>query len=173
LLPLLIGMTGDMPASEFDLAAGFSEDLDSEPADERVYRVALQLYEPAGVSDVAERAACAPDTARRHLNRLADIGVVEAVSESPPRMPETSRTSSDSSETVWRAFDILPALKREDSPVGVRLCRFPGGNLRVRTLFVGTFLRVWYLRPFVVVPLEPYRPCHRPYCFYVPSEERL
>ena len=34
--------------------------------------------------------------------------------------------------------DILPALKREDSTVGVRLRRFPGGNLRVCMLLVGT-----------------------------------
>ena len=76
-------MTVDGPAGAFDLAEGFSTDIESEPADERVYRVALQLYDPAGVSAVAERASCAPDTARRHLERLADIGVVEVVSESP------------------------------------------------------------------------------------------
>jgi len=78
-----MGMPADRPPEEFDLAAGFETDLESEPADERVYRVSLQLYDPAGVSAVAKRASCAPDTARRHLKRLADIGVVEAVSESP------------------------------------------------------------------------------------------
>ena len=76
-------MPADEPGAEFELGEGFSADLDAEPADERVYRVALQLYDPAGVSEIAERAACAPDTARRHLRRLADIGVVERVSESP------------------------------------------------------------------------------------------
>ena len=76
-------MTYDDPAGAFDLAEGFGADLESEPADERVYRVALQLYDPAGVSAIAERASCAPDTARRHLERLADIGVVDLVSESP------------------------------------------------------------------------------------------
>lgn len=76
-------MTPDTPPSEFDVAGGFSKDLASAPADERVYRVALQLYDPAGVSGIAERADCAPDTARRHLRRLADIGVIEAVSETP------------------------------------------------------------------------------------------
>ncbi|SIR94295.1 hypothetical protein [Natronorubrum thiooxidans] len=35
-------------------------------------------------------------------------------------------------------IDILRALKREDSTVGVRLRRFPGGNLRVCMLLVGT-----------------------------------
>lgn len=76
-------MSSEEPPSGFDLTAGFSEDLTSAPADERVYRVALQLYEPAGVSDIAERASCAPDTARRHLGRLADIGVISSASETP------------------------------------------------------------------------------------------
>jgi predicted ArsR family transcriptional regulator len=71
------------PTSKFDLAGKFETKLGSEPADERVYRVALQLYEPARVAAIAERANCAPDTARRHLERLVDIGVLERVAENP------------------------------------------------------------------------------------------
>jgi putative transposase len=44
-------------------------------------------------------------------------------------------------QSEYRSFtyiDILPPLKGRDSPVDVRLCRFPGGNLRVHALFVGT-----------------------------------
>ncbi|WP_432508284.1 DUF7342 family protein [Halorubrum ezzemoulense] len=67
----------------FALAEGFHDDVDSAPSDERVYRVALGLYDPAGVTVVAEHASCAPDTARRYLKRLENIGVVEAVSETP------------------------------------------------------------------------------------------
>lgn len=76
-------MTSEGLPNDFGLASGFSEELASAPADERVYRVALQLYEPAGVSEIADRASCAPDTARRHLKRLADIGVISSVSETP------------------------------------------------------------------------------------------
>lgn len=74
-----------MPESppEFDLASEFAADLDNAPADERVYRVALGLYEPARVSEVAARADCAPDTARRHLERLADMGVLDRVAGEP------------------------------------------------------------------------------------------
>jgi predicted ArsR family transcriptional regulator len=72
----------DLP-SEFDLATGFASALDSEPADERVYRVALQLYEPTRVAAIAERADCAPDTARRHLARLVDIGVLKQIADAP------------------------------------------------------------------------------------------
>lgn len=71
------------PPGEFDLADEFGADLAAEPADERVYRVALQLYEPTRVAAVAERADCADDTARRHLERFAEIGVVERVGDDP------------------------------------------------------------------------------------------
>jgi predicted ArsR family transcriptional regulator len=67
----------------FDVAEGFDESMSDAPADERVYRVALQLYEPARTADIAERAACAPDTARRHLQRLAELGVIERVTDDP------------------------------------------------------------------------------------------
>lgn len=101
-------MTVDDPSSEFGLAEGFGADLDAEPADERVYRVALQLYEPAGVSAIAERASCAPDTARRHLKRLADIGVVERVSESPLTYVRNE------SYFEWRLRNRLEALSRDE-----------------------------------------------------------
>lgn len=69
--------------SSFGLADAFDNAMSDAPADERVYRVALQLYEPARTADVAERASCAPDTARRHLQRLAELGVIERVTEKP------------------------------------------------------------------------------------------
>ena len=101
-------MSSDGSDREFGLAEGFSGDLDDEPADERVYRVALQLYEPASVSAIAERASCAPDTARRHLKRLADIGVVERVSESPLTF------ARNESYFEWRLRNRLEALSRDE-----------------------------------------------------------
>jgi predicted ArsR family transcriptional regulator len=65
------------------LAEGFEAALADAPADERVYRVALELYEPTRVATVADRADCAPDTARRHLERLAHVGVLDRVTEAP------------------------------------------------------------------------------------------
>ncbi|RAW44736.1 ArsR family transcriptional regulator [Halorubrum sp. 48-1-W] len=101
-------MTVDDPAGTFGLAEGFGADLESEPADERVYRVALQLYDPTGVSAIAERASCAPDTARRHLERLADIGVVEPVSESPLTYVRNE------SYFEWRLRNRLEGLSRDE-----------------------------------------------------------
>ena len=68
---------------ESSLADEFGDELDAKPADDRVYRVALQLTEPARVATVADRADCATDTARRHLRRLVDIGVLNRRTESP------------------------------------------------------------------------------------------
>lgn len=82
----------------------FASELESKPADERVYRVALQLYEPTRVSAVAKRADCSTDTARRHLKRLADIGVVERTSDSP------NTFSRNESYFEWRKRDRLARL---------------------------------------------------------------
>ena len=115
-------MTAEGPPIDSDLASGFAEELTSAPADERVYRVALQLYEPAGVSEVAERASCAPDTARRHLARLAEIGVISSASETPITYERNesyfewrlrSRLSSLSSTELRDKLADLTARERE------------------------------------------------------------
>jgi predicted ArsR family transcriptional regulator len=56
------------PPSDFSEDLG--ERLDNAPADERVYRTALELYTPTRVVEVAERADCSKNSARRHLDDL-------------------------------------------------------------------------------------------------------
>ena len=90
------------------IAEGFASEIDSKPADERVYRVALQLYEPTRVSAVAERATCSTDTARRHLGRLADIGVVERVSDDPDMF------ARNESYFEWRKRERFSELSEAD-----------------------------------------------------------
>ena len=90
------------------LAEGFASEIDSKPADERVYRVALQLYEPTRVSAVAERATCSTDTVRRHLGRLADIGVVDRISDDPDTF------SRNESYFEWRERERLSDLSEAD-----------------------------------------------------------
>jgi predicted ArsR family transcriptional regulator len=68
---------------EFGITESYEAELADAPADERVYRIALQLHEPARVAAVADRADCASDTARRHCERLAEIGVLKRVSDDP------------------------------------------------------------------------------------------
>lgn len=78
-------MTAESPRGppEDDFAGGLRERLDAAPADERVYRVALELTKPARVSEVATRADCSKNAARQHLNRLTEIGVLTKVTANP------------------------------------------------------------------------------------------
>lgn len=50
---------------------------------ERIYVVALQLYEPTRVREVADRADVSKETAREYLQWFAEIGIVEQANESP------------------------------------------------------------------------------------------
>lgn len=68
---------------EFEIAESFEDELADKPADERVYRIALQLHDPGQIAEIADRADCAPDTARRHCERLAEIGVLNRTSDQP------------------------------------------------------------------------------------------
>lgn len=53
---------------------------------DRIYDVVLGLGDPTAYTDVADLADCSPNAAKKHLERLADIGVVRADRESrPPR----------------------------------------------------------------------------------------
>ncbi|MFA1612273.1 DUF7342 family protein [Halobellus rubicundus] len=92
---------------EFGIAESFEDELAAAPADERVYRIALQLHEPARISEIADRADCASDTARRHCERLAEIGVLDSVGDEPV----TYRRNEAYFE--WRRRDRLTELSSE------------------------------------------------------------
>lgn len=51
---------------------------------ERIYETALTLREPATVTEVADRAHCTSESARRYLVWFADIGIVEPVGDGQP-----------------------------------------------------------------------------------------
>lgn len=68
---------------ESDFSESLSSRLRDAPAEERVYWVALGLTEPTSVADVAERARCSKNTARRHLKRFTEIGILIRVTENP------------------------------------------------------------------------------------------
>ncbi|WP_425499046.1 DUF7342 family protein [Natronosalvus amylolyticus] len=90
----------------------FSEELDdrlrSAPTDERVYRVALELYEPTRVSEIASRAECSKNAARRHLNRLTDIGLLTRVMNNPEAFERNE------SYFEWRRLNRLAQLSEEE-----------------------------------------------------------
>lgn len=98
-------MTGDSTGPpKSSLADEFGSTLADQPADERVYRVAVQLAEPTRVGPIAERADCAADTARRHLRRLVDIGVLQQDSSNPDAF------SRNESYFEWRKRNELAQL---------------------------------------------------------------
>ncbi len=68
-----------------DFSTSFRERLDNAPVEDRLYRVALELTEPMRVSEIATRAKCAPDTARRYLTLFVKIGVLNSVGDDPVR----------------------------------------------------------------------------------------
>ncbi|MFC4360305.1 helix-turn-helix domain-containing protein [Halobium salinum] len=94
------------PTSDF--SEGLAERLQDAPADERVYRIALELHEPTRVTDVAERADCSKNAARRHLRRLVDIGLLTRVTDNP----ETFRRNESYFE--WRRLNRLSELSNEE-----------------------------------------------------------
>ena len=51
---------------------------------DRVYDVLLWTTSPAPHTEIAERADCAPNTAKKHLDRLAEMGIARADSEGRP-----------------------------------------------------------------------------------------
>lgn len=50
----------------------------------RVYDVALGVTTPTAYTDIAGIADCSPNTAKKHLDRLAEMGIVRADRESRP-----------------------------------------------------------------------------------------
>lgn len=89
---------------ESDFSEDLAERIRSAPTDERVYRIALELHEPTPVSEVATRADCSKNAARRHLKRLGEIGLLTRVMENP----ETFKRNESYFE--WRRLSRLSEL---------------------------------------------------------------
>lgn len=73
---------------EFDPAPETDEprvrwDGDADTFD-RIYDVVLGITEPTSYKETAELANCSPNAAKKHLDRLAEMGVVRADTESRP-----------------------------------------------------------------------------------------
>ncbi|AEN07592.1 hypothetical protein Halar_0336 (plasmid) [halophilic archaeon DL31] len=54
----------------------------------RVYDVVLGITSPTPYSDIAELANCAPNTAKKHLERLGEMGIVHGDPDSRPAQYE-------------------------------------------------------------------------------------
>jgi predicted ArsR family transcriptional regulator len=86
----------------------WDETLQSASTYDRIYRVALQLYEPTRVTEVKERADCSKNAARTHLKRLADIGVLIRDTTNPDTF------SRNQSYFRWRRKNRLEQLSEQE-----------------------------------------------------------
>lgn len=68
---------------ELTFIESWESSVDSRSTKERVYDVATTLTDPTRVAAVAERAGCSKGGARTNLEWLAELGVVEKVTEDP------------------------------------------------------------------------------------------
>jgi len=71
--------------SDSSIADEREEWHDSQDTRDRIRSVATGLQEPATVATVADRAGCSANAARKHLNALADLGIVQRVEDNRSR----------------------------------------------------------------------------------------
>ncbi|MFH5801644.1 helix-turn-helix domain-containing protein [Haladaptatus sp. CMAA 1911] len=93
---------------ETDFATEFADRLEDAPADEQVYRIALELSDPTRVTEIADRADCSANAARRHLKRLAEIGLLTRVTENPATFKRNEAYFE------WRRLNRLAELSEQE-----------------------------------------------------------
>lgn len=71
------------PPQNLDIAEPWEQSLEARSTKERVYEVATTITEPTRIATIAERADCSKGGARTNLEWLAELGVVELLSEDP------------------------------------------------------------------------------------------
>ena len=91
-----------------NLADEWRAQREGAPTRERVYAVALQLYEPTRVREVAERADVAKETAREYLKWFAELGVLAQVEEAPDAFERNEEYFA------WRRIQRLLSLSEEE-----------------------------------------------------------
>ncbi|WP_435158986.1 DUF7342 family protein [Haladaptatus sp. DFWS20] len=90
-----------MSDSPRDLASEWEAELESRTTVEKVYDVLLQLNDPLRVSEIADRAGVAPDTARKYLEILGEMGVAKKIGNEPVTY------GRNDSYLEWRNIDRL------------------------------------------------------------------
>jgi hypothetical protein len=114
-------MTPNNPSdSPPSLAEEWREQHQGESTRDRVYAVALQLYEPTRVREIAERADISKETARDYLQWFAELGVLDQVAESPDTFErnegyfEWRRIQHLQAQSEDELLDQLEALTRKE-----------------------------------------------------------
>jgi len=112
-------MTAFDPAPDTDDSnRRWSKDVDTFS---RVYDVSLEVTSPTPYTEIAELADCSPNAAKKHLDRLVEMGIVRVDRESRPpqyhrnegylEWQEASRIAADL--TVEEIVDRVRALESE------------------------------------------------------------
>lgn len=93
---------------EFDPAPDTNRPNWPDDADtfDRVYDVALGLGEPTSYGDVADLAECSPNAAKKHLDRLVEMGIVRADTEARPAHYERNDSYLELQEANRIAADL-------------------------------------------------------------------
>lgn len=88
---------------------------------DRIYSVALGITSPTAYTEIAELADCSPNAAKKHLDRLAEMGIVRGDRDSRPAQYErndgylewqdASRIAEDL--TVEEIIDRVRSLERQ------------------------------------------------------------
>ena len=76
-------MSREAPTDGPGLAEEWEVAVHGQSTRDRVYAVALQLYEPTRVAEVAERADVSKETARDYCKWFAELGLIEQTERSP------------------------------------------------------------------------------------------
>ncbi len=90
-----------MSDSPRDIVSEWETELESRTTVEKVYDVLLQLNNPLRVSEIADRAGVAPDTARKYLEFLGEMGVAKKIGDDPVTY------GRNDSYLEWRNIDRL------------------------------------------------------------------
>lgn len=98
----------DPPTDPPSLAEEWQVQQEGESTRNRVYAVALQLYGPTRVKEVAERADVSKETARDYLKWFAELGILNQVAESP----DTFERNEEYFE--WRRIQRLQTQSEEE-----------------------------------------------------------
>ena len=75
----------------------------------RVYDVVLGVTSPTAYTEIAELADCSPNAARKHLDRLAEMGIARAERDSRPATYERNegylewQVQSNRNRTLYRS----------------------------------------------------------------------
>jgi DNA-binding transcriptional ArsR family regulator len=72
----------------------------------RVYDVILGITEPTPYSEIADIADCSPNTAKKHLERLTEMGIVRADRHSRPARYERNDGYLEWQDVAWLAEEL-------------------------------------------------------------------